>query len=109
MTALRYTLWTLTALGCFAVALMPPPVQSAVAAQAIPESAPTCPAPLPDITAQIEQQGGALLDLVDMPGANFDQVAFFDMGGTIIMGMVFNGCMLGGPIPLGEMQEGTPA
>ena len=98
----RVTNWLLLGLATaviVALAGMPTPVRAGE----------TCPAPLPDVTAAIERQGGALLDLVDLPGANFDQAAFFDMQGTIIMGMVINGCMIGGPVALGEMREATPA
>lgn len=100
MTSLRYVLWTLTALGCFAVAFMPPPPPPPPQ-HALPRS--------PDIVATVEQQGGALLDLVDMPAANFDQVVFFDMAGTIVFGLVVNGCVISSPVAIGKMREATPA
>ena len=60
-----------------------------------------CAQPIDDVVALIEAAGGAFIDLIDVPGKDFDQLIVAEFGGAIAVGRALMGCAVGGPTSLG--------
>ena len=60
------------------------------------QAPPACPPglDLPSVVAQVEKDGGRLLSLDDVPGADYDSVVTFHLGAVIIWGDVKDGCVM---------------
>lgn len=81
----------------------------ALALTATPPIPPPCFTVDEAITAA-EKSGGKFLNMIDIDGQNVDQLVFAEIGGTIQMWGVHDGCMVGSPIPLDAVREkGQPA
>lgn len=53
-----------------------------------------------EVATMIEDADGYIFDLVRLPGAGFDQVLFFALGGDILMTFMRQGCAVLGPLRL---------
>lgn len=64
---------------------------------------------LPAAIAETEANGGALVDMIDVPGIEFDQIVVVNGFGMLWIGYAKEGCMVSRPIPIGKAVEATPA
>lgn len=64
---------------------------------------------LDTIVGKIEDAGGAMLNLVDIPGANVDQVLVIVVEGAVGFIPFKDGCEVGPPLKYDEARKTTPA
>ena len=83
---------TILALGALLCALSP----------AVAQDKPECASPIDKIVAQVMEGGGELIDLVDVPGKDVDQMMVLRIGNAVVVGMVKDNCVVSPPIPLME-------
>lgn len=74
-------------------------------------SVPPCPpeAQIDRIVAQVEAQGGTMLDLVTIPGVNVDQVLVIVANGGVGFIPFKDSCVVGPPVKYDDVQPVTPA
>lgn len=84
---------TLLVLGALLCALSPAVAQDKPA---------ECASPIDKIVAQVMEGGGELIDLVDVPGKDVDQMMVLRIGNAVVVGMVKDNCVVSPPIPLME-------